>query len=149
MAYRFKFETLLTFRKNVEEQSRLRLTRELAALERYRGRLAELRTERLLLIDEFEASKKEKLEVLKYQYFIDAINYAEVAIINQVAGIALQEELISGVRRDLVEKMRARKVIEKVRERDKLVYLREMAKKEQKEGDEQVLLRFGKEAARL
>ena len=86
---------------------------------------------------------------MKYQYFIDAINYAEVAIINQVAGIALQEELISGVRRDLVEKMRARKVIEKVRERDKLVYLREMAKKEQKEGDEQVLLRFGKEAARL
>jgi flagellar FliJ protein len=145
MAYRFKLETLYTFRKNIEEQSRLRLAREIAILEGLRKRLAELRAERLRLIDELEVNKKKPLAVFQYQFFMDAISFAEMEIVKQTGRIAAQEEAVVYVRQELVVKMQDRKVIEKVRERDKKAYINELAKQEQKEGDEQVLLRFGKE----
>jgi len=145
MGYRFRFETLLSYRRDLEEQEQLRLAHELEALEGHRDRLDSLKTQRKRLIEEFEERKKEKIAAPMFSFYMEAIARKEREIVFQTASIAAQEQIVAQVRNELAERMKDRKVMEKAREKDFQKYLYEILKKEEKESDEQAVLRHGRE----
>lgn len=144
MAYRFKLETLLGYRRTLEEQAQQVLAKELAVLDAHRRRLAELEEERLRLGEELESRKKKKLPALLFTFYMDALGRKEEEVQARRLLIDSQQQVVEGARRELAEKMKARKVIERAREKDHQEYLRESLRQAQNENDEQAILRYGR-----
>lgn len=143
MAYSFKLETLLNYRKTLEEQEQLKLARELQQLALQEMRLEELREQRGRTIAELEQRKKTVMTASLFAFYMDAILLTEGAIARQRESIAGQERVVERVRQQVVERMRQRKVIEQLRKRDYEQYLQESLRQELKENDEQALLARG------
>jgi len=145
MAYRFRLETLLTYRRNLEEQAQLELARQMQELVDREERLVDLRESRARIIDDFEERKKQSLRAPLFSFYMEAIRRKERDIEAQLAVIAQQQQVVEAARRQLTERVQSRKVIEKAREKDYQKYLREFLRKEQVESDEQAILRAGRD----
>lgn len=148
MAYHYKLETLLTVRRNFEEQAQLKLAHELFVLKNHKQYLAELEEQRLELYTTLEERKKKVLSAALFSFYVEAIHAKNRQIAFQNNAVLAQQEMIETVRADLLTKVKARKVVERLKEKDFLVWQREMLRLEQIESDEQAVLRFGKEVAR-
>ncbi|MBU0729245.1 MAG: flagellar export protein FliJ [Proteobacteria bacterium] len=144
MGYTYKLEALLTFRRNLEEQSQQLLARELLLLENHKHKLQELKDARTQLIADFEERKKMTMTSYFFSFYMDGISNKEREVIRQERVIQAQAKVFELARLKLLEKVKSRKVIEKAREKDYSRYLKELLSKEQKEGDEAVLLRYGR-----
>lgn len=147
MAYHYKLETLLTVRRNFEEQSQQRLAHELFVLKNHKQHLLELEEQRLELYATLEERKKQTLSSALFSFYVEAIHGKNRQIAFQKNAVLAQQEMIETVRADLLTKVKARKVVERLKEKDFLVWQREMLRLEQVESDEQAVLRFGKEVA--
>ena len=144
MAYRFKLETVLGYRRNLEELAQQKLARELMVLDSHTRRLDELKERRLKTIADFEEQKKKRMAAPFFSFYMDAISQQEREIEGTALLIKKQQQVVAKVRQQLAEKVKDKKVMEKARERDLQKYLREELNKEQKEADEQMVLRFGR-----
>lgn len=144
MAYKFKLETVITYRQNLEDLAREKLVREEHILKNHIERLARLKQERQAMIDDLEERKKKSLPASLFSFFMDGIQLKENAIQLQDTTIESQRQVVERVREDLQEKVKARKVIEKAKERDYQNYLKEYLRREQNESDEMAILRFGR-----
>lgn len=142
MAYRFRFESVLSYRRNLEELARQKLTLAQAQLERQRVRLAELEEELRRALIAFEERKQRPLTAPLYVLFVEGIERRERDLASQHKAVVSQQEVVEQARGELVEKVRQRKVMEKARERDYQAWLRAERQKEQNELDEQMVLRF-------
>jgi len=148
MAYRYKLETLLTVRRNFEEQAEQRLAHELFVLKNHQQYLAELEEQRIVLFETLEERKKQTMSAALFTFYVEAIHAKNRQIAFQKNAVLAQQEMIETVRADLLVKVKARKVVERLKEKDFLVWQQEMLRREQVESDEQAVLRFGKEVAR-
>lgn len=146
MAYHYKLETLLTVRRNFEEQAQQRLAHELFVLANHKKYLAELEEQRLTLFAVLEEKKKQTMSAAMFSFYVEAIHLKNRQIAFQHNAVLAQQEMIETVRADLVVKVKARKVVERLKEKDFLAWKQEMLRKEQIESDEQAVMRFGKEA---
>ncbi len=146
MAYVFKFEALLTFRKSLEEKAQLKLAREQSILDNHIRHLSYLKDERERTIYDFEEKKKRQMTASLFSFYMDAIRMREWEIEEENRKIVRQQQGVDKARSELLETVKDRKVIEKVREKDYREFIREQLRKAQVEGDEQVLLRFGSKA---
>ncbi|MEJ2031751.1 MAG: flagellar FliJ family protein [Deltaproteobacteria bacterium] len=144
MAYRFKLETLLDYRRTLEEQAQQTLAKELAVLDAHRRHLAELEEERLHLGNELESRKKKKLSALLFAFYIEALGRKETEVRARRLMIDSQQQAVDRARNELTERVKARKVIERAREKDHQEYIRERRRQEQNENDEQAVLRYGR-----
>ena len=144
MAYHYKLETLLSVRRNFEEQAQQRLAHEIFVLENHKKYLAELEEERLVLFQTLEERKKETLTAAMYTFYVEAIHMKNRMIAFQHNAVLAQQELIETVRAELLAKVKARKVVERLKEKDFLAWQQEVLRKEQIESDEQAVMRFGK-----
>jgi flagellar FliJ protein len=144
MAYRFKLETLLDYRRTLEEQAQQTLAKELAVLDDHRRHLAELEEERLHLGNELESRKKKKLSALLFAFYIEALGRKETEVRARRLMIDSQQQAVDRARNELTERVKARKVIERAREKDHQEYIRERRRQEQNENDEQAVLRYGR-----
>lgn len=145
MAYHYRLETLLTVRKNFEEQAQQRLAHELFVLENHKKYLAELEEERLALFATLEERKRQTMTAALFSFYVEAIHLKNRMIAFQHNAVLAQEEVIETVRADLLTKVKARKVVERLKEKDFLAWQQEVRRREQIESDEQAVLRFGKE----
>jgi len=145
MRFRFRFETILGLRRNLEELVQQKLARELMVLEKQQQRLEELRRQRQNLIAEFEEKKHRLLAAPLFSFYMDAIGVREREIVAGRLLVENQQQLVLQIRRELTEKVRERKVLEKTRERDRQRFLQEQLQEEQMEADEQMVLRFGRQ----
>ncbi|MFH7320330.1 flagellar export protein FliJ [Desulfurivibrio sp. D14AmB] len=148
MAYRFRFESVLGYRRNLEELARQKLALAQAQLERQQSRLAEITAELAQAITLFEERKRQPIPAPLYIMFVDGIERRERDLDRQRQALSSQRQVVEQVRQELVGRMRERKIMEKARERDYEEYLREELKKEQAELDEQMILRFGRHGGR-
>ncbi|MDA8419227.1 MAG: flagellar export protein FliJ [Desulfobacteraceae bacterium] len=148
MAYHYRLETLLTVRRNFEEQAKQRLARELFVLENHQLHLRELVERRLALCAAFEERQQQTISAPMFGFYVEAIHLKNREIVFQNQAVLAQQELIEGARAELLARVRARQVVERLREKDFLRWRQEVAKKEQVEGDEQVMMRFGREERR-
>lgn len=144
MAYKFKLETVITYRQNLEDLAKEKLVREEHILRNHIERLATLKEERQAMIVDLEERKKKSLPASLFSFFMDGIQLKENAIQMQNNTIESQRQVVERVRKDLHEKVKARKVIEKAKERDYQKYLKEYLRREQNESDEMAILRFGR-----
>ena len=143
--YHYKLETLLAVRRNFEEQCQQKLAHEIFVLDNHKAYLEQLKKERQQLVELLEVKKREGVTAAVYSFYVDAIRNKERMIEFQKNAIAAQEQIIDGVRKELLAKVMDRKVVERLKEKDHLEWLREVARKEQNENDEQAVLRFGRE----
>lgn len=144
MAYRFKLETVLGLRRNLEELAQQKLAKELALLEERKSRLAALRQQRQELIAEFEEEKHRKMPAPVFALFVEGIFRKEQEIEAGQAQVEVQQGAVAQARVELTAKVQDKKVMEKARERDYQKFLLAGLKKEQNEADEQMVLRFGR-----
>ena len=75
---------------------------------------------------------------------MEGINAKDREIQVQHTTIESQRQIVEMAREELKEKVKDRKVIERAKERDYQKYLQEFLRKEQKESDEQAILRYGR-----
>jgi flagellar FliJ protein len=147
MAYHYKLETLLTVRRNLEEQSQQKLAHELFVLENHKKYMTELEEQRLGLFATLEEKKKQTISAATFSFYVEAIHLKNRQIAFQHNAVLAQQELIETARADLLVKVKARKVVERLKEKDFLAWQQEVIRKEQIESDEQAVMRFGKEVA--
>lgn len=146
MAYQYKLETLLSVRRNFEEQAEQRLAHELFVLANHKKHLAELEEQRLDLFAALEEKKKQIMTAAMFTFYVEAIHGKNRQIAFQHNAVLAQQEMIETVRADLLVKVKARKVVERLKEKDFFAWRQEILRKEQIESDEQAVMRFGKEA---
>jgi len=147
MAYHYKLETLLTVRRNFEEQAQQRLAHELFVLANHKKYLAELEEQRMTLFAVLEEKKKQTMSAAMFSFYVEAIHMKNRQIAFQHNAVLAQQEMIETVRADLLVKVKARKVVERLKEKDFLAWRQEMLRKEQVESDEQAVMRYVKEVA--
>lgn len=142
MAYRFRFESVLGYRRNLEEMARQKLTRAQTQLVKQQQHLTGLEQALVEAISAFEERKQKPMPSPYYSLFVEGIERREREVVSQQRAVAAQVEVVEQARTELQEKMQQRKVMEKARERDYEQYLQEERLREQNELDEQMILRY-------
>ena len=145
MAYRFRLETVLTYRRSLEEQVQLRLAREQRLLDTHLDRLDHLKAERRQIMRDLESAKRKQLAAPMFSNYMECIDTKEWEIRAQAVTVESQRRVVDEAREELQDKMKDRKVMERAKEQDYNTYLRGYLRKEQNDSDEQALLRFGRE----
>lgn len=149
MAYRFRLESVLNYRRNLEEVAQQKLARELFLLDTCREELARLEADLARFVEELEQRKQKPMAAPLYSLYVQAIDRKEGDIARQHRRIAAQATAVERARQELAERVKERKVMEKARERDQDKYLREVLRLEQNASDEQMVLRFNRHGGRL
>lgn len=144
MAFHFSLESVLTVRKNIEEQMQLKLAREQMMLSNHQARLVDLQGKRQELSESVEERKKKPMLGRMFLYYMEAMRIQELQMRILQTTIAAQKNVVEKVRADLAQAMKQRKIIDVLREKELEKYLLEMRRREQKESDEQALLRHGR-----
>ncbi|MBU0673560.1 MAG: flagellar export protein FliJ [Proteobacteria bacterium] len=141
MVYQFKLETILTYRRNLEDLAQQKLAAEERILQGHRDLMADYEDNRRLTAQEFDSRKQGSISGPIFGLFIDAIKGLDLQIQIQQTRVQSQEKMVEAARSELVTKVKDRKVIEKFREQDHRKYLKEMIRLEYKEIDEIAVLR--------
>ena len=144
MAYRFRFASVLSYRRNLEELAQQKLAAAQHQLARQQASLNEMEEELRRAIDAFEERKRRLISAPLYALFVEGIEYREREAAAQQRSVTAQRRVVDQARQELVARVRERKIMEKARERDYRKYLQEERPKEQSELDEQMVLRFGR-----
>jgi len=144
MAYKFKLETVLMLRRNLEELAQQNLARKLAALEEQQLRLVGLRQQRADMVAVFEEAKLKPMSAPVFAFQVEGIFRKEQEIETGLAMVEAAQAAVAQAREELTGRMRERKVMEKARERDQQKFILAGLKKELNEADEQMTLRFGR-----
>ncbi len=142
MAYRFKFETVLDYRRNLEDLAQQKLVKEQNILANHERWLADLQAGKQRMVADFEERKKKNIPAPLFAYYMDALANKDREIAAQKNTIAAQKRVIESIRAELAERIKDRKVMEKAKERDFTRYWQEYLKREQMEHDEMAVLRY-------
>ena len=144
MAYKYRLETVLTVRKNKEEQVQYRLAHEISVFVNQRHLLAELLERRLDLIQTVEEKKKLEISGGIYTFYMESLQNIDRQIEFQKASIQGQKKIIDDVRVELAGKVQEKRIVEKMKEKDYRKYVQEIIRKEQNDHDEMAVLRHGR-----
>lgn len=142
MAYRFRLQAVLNYRRNLEEMAQQHLIDAEGLLARRQARLGEMEEELAGAIAAFEERKKRSMPAPLYALHVQGLEQREREIAAQRQLIAAQQQAVAQARAELLTRVQERKIMEKAREKDQTRYLQEELRKEQKELDEQMVLRF-------
>lgn len=144
MAYRYRLETVLNYRRDLEELAQQNLARQLILLDEQKKKLDGLRFERTSMISDFEKQKEQPMPAQLFVSFVESLKSKESDIVSQKRAVDSQQKVVVAAREEVAEKMKQRKVLEKSRERDFQKFLQEELSKDQKDNDEMMILRHGR-----
>lgn len=146
MAYRYRLEPVLKYRRDLEEMAQQKLGRQQFILDEQQKKLNELRAERQRMMADFERRKGEPMPAPLFASYTESLVYKESDIESQIRSVKTQQQAVAKARDELADKVRERKVLEKARERDQKKYIQEELRKEQKTNDEMMVLRHGRKS---
>ncbi len=144
MAYRYRLELVLKYRRDLEEMAQQKFARQQVILDTQQKRLEDLRLERRRMMADFELRKAETILAPLFAAFVESLSFRESDIESQAEVVKAQQKVVAEAREELAEKMKKRKVLEKARERDYQKYVQEEVRQDQKENDEMMVLRYGR-----
>ncbi len=121
-----------------------KLAQEIYALENHRKYLVELQQQRVQLVDSLTEYKQKAMQVAMLSFYVDSIDQKDWQIGTQRNAIAAQENVVTAVRMELLEKVKARKIVERLKENDFIAYTQNELRKTQNEDDEQAVIRYGR-----
>jgi flagellar FliJ protein len=143
-AYRFRLETVLDYRRNLEDMARQKLAAEEARLAGLERELETAARARRRTDEEFEECKKRPMSAARFARFVETLQYQQRRADELRERLAAQRRAVEAARAALAARARERKVMEKARERDYRRYLKEEARRELGENDEMAVLRHGR-----
>jgi flagellar FliJ protein len=144
MAFKYKLETFLKLRQRLEEQAQYELAHEIFVLDNHKLFLGQLREGRQNLINVFEEKKRTTMTGLLYNFYSDSLQGQDRQIEFQINAIKAQEAIVAKFRSELEKRSQERRIVEKMKEKDYLEYVKEIVRKERVELDELAVLRFGR-----
>jgi len=140
----FRFATNLRVKERIEEQKKIEYGKALAALELQRQEKARMVNEREETIVSFRESVNNAITPADVQTHNNYLGLLKMLIIKQDEIIKKCEETAEIKRLELVEAMKERKIMEKLKEKDREIFIREEQLKEQKIQDTIVSYRYGR-----
>ena len=140
----FRFAGNLRVKLRMEELKKLEYGKALAALEAERQKKAAMLLERENTINSFRDSINKEITPYDLQMHNNYLSLLKNMIIKQDGAIKKAEETAEIKRLELVEAMKERKIMEKLREKDREVFIKEEQLKEQKIQDEIVSYRYSR-----
>jgi len=136
--FRFKMDSLLKLRENLEEQKKNEFGKAAAELERQKRTLARLNDEKSSMVQAFQVAVKEQIDPLKSDMFNKYIKLVSRRIEEQIAVVKKAEVFLEEKRVELVEATQEKKKLEKLKEKQFQQYLIDEKREEQKITDEVV-----------
>lgn len=145
MPFRFRLETILQLRNSEEDQLRDQLAilnARVAESEAEIARLTVLREGHLGAIDEHRSVSSPDLETIRFDgLYLERLN-ADIRNTNSL--LKEQRGIADAKRAELVSKRRERRILEKLRDKHRARYLKELDRKEATLVDELSLTRYGR-----
>jgi len=140
----FSLAAILSIKEKMEELKKNELAKAIMALEAEKARLVQLENTRADCIESFRASIDtgvKPLDLKQHNHYLDKL---KLWIKAQKVAISIAEAFVEEKRQELVEAMRERKALDKLKENDYNEYLIEEKKAEQKSIDEIVSYKTAK-----
>jgi flagellar FliJ protein len=144
MAFKFRYETLLSYRGHLKEKAAIELSRAQRELKNSLNLMEEYRKSHLQTKNDLETGLRIKISshlLINYSEYIAAL---DIKIEKQMVEIALLEKDVAKKLEDLQAKAKKHKVFERLKERDLKKWNQRQSLIEQKEISEVALLRHGK-----
>ncbi len=142
--FRFKMQSVLDYRSNIEEK----VLGEYSDLKRRHADekeiLKQLVGRRREAVTELRATENKVMSALEIAERISYIESIRVQEEQQKTVIREVKALVEHKRRELMEAVKNKKVMEKLKERHAEEYRKEMSELEQKNSDEMSVLKFGR-----
>jgi flagellar FliJ protein len=143
MAFAFRFQTLLNYKRQLEDMLEMKLAAATQRVLQERTALDNLMTTKSTTLSELSRQMSEGEVPLPA--LIQAEGYLKVLddrIATQKVLLMHAEEAAEQARQELVEMMKQRKILEKLREKDLREFMHEIAKIESRTADEAYLARL-------
>ncbi len=141
MRYSFKFESLLNYKKRLEEVAQQVLAQRMTKLVEAENKLTRLKTQEEEYLLDLVKKRTEGIYAARYLLYINFLDSLAKNIDRQEAIVRELRQAASEARQRLLQLSRERKVVEKLKEKDFDAFGKEVARLEQKENDELVLIR--------
>jgi flagellar FliJ protein len=134
--FQFRFETLLSTRRHAEECLQKELSEARRALAVEQTALREKKNARRRCVQDQRRKQREHFRVPDMLLFAAYLQRIERDIDLQQKRVASAERKVSQARQALIQAMKRRKMLEKLKEKDQDTYLRTLAQRERKFIDE-------------
>ncbi len=141
--FTFRLEAVQTIRMNNEEQALMKLGREQTVLQNQKQQLQDYVEARIAMMINLEEKEHQKISGGFIRLYTDSILAKEHQIALLHTTIASQEGVVHKARLELNERVKERKIIEVLYDRDYAAFQDEERKREQDESDEMAVLRYG------
>jgi flagellar FliJ protein len=141
MSFKFRLQGYLNIKEKLEEQKKNEYGQAMTTLERERKIKREIEDERGRVVDELRGMSAERIRphlLLGYNRYASVLKKKAE---EQDAAIEAAKKTSDKKREELISRMRDRKMLETVKERDRAVYTRDEKRAEQKLADELVSYR--------
>jgi flagellar FliJ protein len=141
--FKFKLKTLLSLRRQLEEQAKNKLAKAVMALNRELAALSGIRAAIAATMDAFRALSSGRFvagRIKEHNYFISAMREREKA---QLDAVKSAEAAVAQARGELLAAVQRREMLDKLRERAFARYLGEERRAEQMVVDEIVSYKIG------
>ncbi len=144
MAFKFRLQSVLIFRTSLEEQAQFAMAREQRVLEEHHQRLGRLRDARQEMMADLEQRKQGAMTASLYGVYVEGLLVKEREIVSQIDAVEGQQRVVESCRQELARRMQDREVMERLKEKDHRLFVADALQREQKQSDEQAILRYGK-----
>ncbi|NCO52337.1 MAG: flagellar export protein FliJ [Deltaproteobacteria bacterium] len=143
MAQKFKLQTVLDYRKILEDQAQQKLAETLQAQTVLEQQNQAIEQQRVSVVAQIEQKQSEGLSVMELQLFEDEIFHLRQKQSRLKEQLEQMTLMLNQCRLELMHAMRERKVIEKLKDKQLAEYLRKLDQKERILLDEISLRRKG------
>jgi flagellar FliJ protein len=144
MGFSFRFESLLKYRRHRKERAEVELGRARRRLNQAREELEGLERRLQDAGGELQRCMKAGASSDKLRTHVDFVTGLEIRIQIQEAEVGRKRDEVRDRVKEVLERTREVRIIEKLEERDHRAWLREEQKREQKALDEIAVIRHGR-----
>lgn len=145
MGFRFRYETLLSYRQHLKEKAEIDFARAQQKLRSSQNTLEDLNTKQRMATTQIGLHLKEIMSSDELKNHIHYVNALKGWIKEQEVKVANWEEVVKKKMEILLTKTKQYKVIEKLKEKDQKKWNQEQHLIEQKTMNETAIVRHGKE----
>ena len=140
--FKFKLQTLLDYRKSIEERLSLEFSDKLRQLEGEKDVLKGLKRKRSVLIGQLTRMQDDRLSVAEISLYYSCLSYIKNMQNSQEDAVGKMERDMEKKREELLDVMKKRKAIEILKEKKLAEYRSDLMSSEGKELDEAGIVGF-------
>lgn len=143
--FAFKLNGLLNVKGKIEEQKKIELGKALSNLSYEQEKLNEIKNRRAQVIESQREAVKNVVNIANYTQMNNFIKQLDKQEGYQLVKIKQAEIIVNERKEELMEAMKERKSLEKLKENEQIAYNKEVLMKEQKIVDEIVSYKYNKQ----